>query len=299
MAISSDFEDLLKYIQDGVYFVDKDRRITYWNHAAELITGFKSEEVVGSRCMDNILMHIDAEGRSLCKHLCPLAHTIQDELPREADVFLHHKLGHRLPVHVRTLPKHDENGQTIGGIELFNEPTHSQKIKERLAELEQIALLDSLTQLPNRHYMESQLRALYDENQSCGISVGLLFIDIDHFKQFNDTYGHDLGDQILEAVAKTLASCIRGFDTVGRWGGEEFLGLFPNINDKALEAVGERLRKAVEHAFVMHQDEALTVTISIGATMHKNEETIKETIKRADNALYQSKKLGRNRLTLI
>ena len=83
------YRTLIDNLYDGVYYVDKKRTIQYWNKAAEKITGFKSQQVVGKRCSDNILTHVDSEGNSLCQGMCPLAETISDGLPREAEVYLH------------------------------------------------------------------------------------------------------------------------------------------------------------------------------------------------------------------
>ena len=100
MTISGD--KLLDSLFDGVYFVDLDRRITYWNAGAERISGYLRSEVVGSCCADNLLRHIDTEGHKLCQDGCPLAATMRDGKTRESSVYLHHKFGHRVPVLVRT-----------------------------------------------------------------------------------------------------------------------------------------------------------------------------------------------------
>ena len=98
------FSELLDNLTDGVYFVDRERRIVYWNKAAERITGFSKSEVIGCRCLDNILTHVNEEGGNLCHSGCPLAQTIEDGKSRKADVFLHHKDGHRQPVLVGVAP---------------------------------------------------------------------------------------------------------------------------------------------------------------------------------------------------
>lgn len=88
-----DYKSLLANIRDGVYFTDLDRRITYWNKGAERITGYSADDVVGHRCRDNLLIHVDETGRSLCQGRCPLASTMNDKAPREAKIYLHHKQG--------------------------------------------------------------------------------------------------------------------------------------------------------------------------------------------------------------
>jgi len=98
------YHDLLENIQEGVYFTDLDRRITFWNKAAEKITGYKAKNVIGVRCRDNILQHVDDTGLGLCQSLCPLAATMRDGKGREMEAYLHHKKGHRVPVRIRATP---------------------------------------------------------------------------------------------------------------------------------------------------------------------------------------------------
>ena len=96
------YRTIVENMHDGLYFVDRERRITYWNRGAERITGYSAAEVVGTSCADNILVHVDALGRQLCQGSCPLIAAMADGAAHEAEVFLHHKQGHRLPVWVRT-----------------------------------------------------------------------------------------------------------------------------------------------------------------------------------------------------
>ena len=100
------YRELLDNLYEGVYYVDRQRRITFWNKAAETITGYSRREVLGHKCFQNLLKHVDDQGVSLCLSACPLAQTIQDGQPRSTSVYLHHKDGHRLPVAVRVAPLH-------------------------------------------------------------------------------------------------------------------------------------------------------------------------------------------------
>ena len=295
---SESYARIIDSLHDGLYFVDTNRVITYWNKAAERISGFSAAEVIGKSCADNILTHVDGTGRSLCLGLCPLAACIADGADREAEVYLHHKDGHRVPVLVRVSTLKDPAGKVIGGIELFTDISNIQANNLRVIELEKLALLDNLTQLANRNYIERELQSRFEENRRLKIPFGILFIDIDYFKAVNDTYGHDTGDEVLRFIARTFVSNSRPFDLYGRWGGEEFLGIIRNINPDDLVHLGDRLRTLIEHSYVVHGDEKLHVTVSLGATSMKEGDTIESLIKRADTLLYESKRTGRNRLTL-
>ncbi len=292
------YKKIIEDLHDGLYFVDRDRTIIFWNKAAEHISGFTADEVIGKSCSDNILTHVDSEGNNLCTGICPLAATISDGKPREVEVYMHHKDGHRIPVSVRASTLTDKDGNVIGGIELFTDISNQAANELRVKELEKLALLDNLTQLANRHYIEREIQSRFEEKKRFNMPFGILFIDIDHFKKFNDIYGHDIGDNVLKFVADTFVANSRPFDLYGRWGGEEFIGIIRNINGNELDLLGNRLRLLTENSYIMHENEKLQVTISIGATLVNEKDTIDSIIKRADTLLYKSKSAGRNCLTI-
>ncbi len=298
MTSQHDIKQILENLYDGLYLVDRDRRITYWNKAAERITGYKADEVIGSLCADNILIHVDANGKQLCRGMCPLGQTISDGRPREAEIFLHHRRGHRVHVSVRVTPMKNDHGEIVGGIELFTDISSRTALLLQIEELKKLALIDPLTNLPNRRHFESQVAARFAEMKRYGLPFGLLIIDVDHFKQFNDKHGHDVGDLVLQSVANTFLCCIRPFDDICRWGGEEFAGIFPNIGLTTLKEVAERLRALVQHSQVHRDDELLSVTVSIGGSMAEQDDTMASLVKRADSLMYVSKKNGRNRVTI-
>jgi len=123
-------------------------------------------------------------------------------------------------------------------------------------------------------------------------------MDIDLFRSFNNTYGHDIGDEVLKFIARTFVTNSRPFDLFGRWGGEEFIGIIRNISPRDLENLGNKLRLLVEKSYLPHESGQLRVTISLGATTVRDDDTIDSLIKRADTLLYESKNAGRNRLTI-
>jgi len=290
------FKKLLDSLHDGVYFVDRERRINYWNQGAESISGFSADEVLGKRCSDNILMHVDGEGCQLCTGHCPLAATIEDGQARESDIFLHHKAGHRVPVWVRVSPIRDGEGCIVGAVEVFNENSSKAAALERLAELQGLALLDPLTGVGNRRYAEMKLQAALDAFRRYNWRLGVLFLDLDHFKSVNDTYGHDTGDRVLRMVARTLRGNLRLIDDLGRWGGEEFVVAVTNTTEEHLGLVAERIRKLVALSVLEAGSHQIRVTASIGATMARAEDTPQSLLERADQLMYRAKAGGRNRV---
>ena len=292
-----DYLQLLDHLYDGLYFVDPQRKITFWNHTAEQITGFSAEEVIGSHCYDNILNHVDAEGNALCENGCPLARAMEAGTSIESQVYLRHKLGHRVPVAVRIRPLPGADGQVVGGTELFQDLSEKTGVLLQLEELRQLALVDSLTGLANRTYFEREIESHLQEQARYGWPFGLLFIDIDNFKQINDNYGHGFGDEVLRMVARNLKHICRPFDVFGRWGGEEFIGLVRNIEGQELNSIGERLRMLVASSQLQRDDDFVGVTVSVGATMARVGDTSGSLVQRVDELMYRSKNKGKNCLT--
>jgi len=293
MKAADVYLEVINNLRDGVYFVDVERNITFWNEAAEKISGYAASEVVGRNCKDGILSHIDEEGKPLCVIGCPLIATIMDGEKREHDVFLRHKDGYRIPVHVNIFPM-VEDGEIIGGIEVFtqNSPVvYEENLIERLSE---IAMNDTLTGLPNRRYINSFLDYRLHEYRRFDTPFALLFMDIDNFGSFNNTYGHDLGDAVLKNISTSIKKNLRNSDLFGRWGGEEFLGVFTvkAFNDAFLLA--EKVRVLVANTEIMHKDIHLSVTASIGVTVIRKDDDVDSIVNRADQLMYKGKKSGKN-----
>jgi diguanylate cyclase (GGDEF)-like protein/PAS domain S-box-containing protein len=277
--------------------MDRDRRILFWNKGAERITGFSAAEVVGTCCWDNVLMHTDGEGNQLCRSQCPAEKSMREGVPAEADVFLHHKEGHRLPVKVKISPMRNEAGEEIGAVEIFSDNSEKLASLQLIEELRGKVYEDPLTGLANRRFMERTLSSWLDEMARYGWTFGLVFLDIDHFKAVNDTYGHDIGDDVLKMVARTLAYCSRSFDTVARWGGDEFIAAVMNVDRDGLFRIAERYRSMVESSHVRVGDTILRVTISLGSTLVNVDDTEESLVKRADGLMFRSKLDGSNRVT--
>ena len=289
------YSKVMDNLHEGVYFVDPDRTITYWNKGAENLTGYTAAEMLGKRCSDDLLMHVDDRGTVLCVEGCPLQKTMVDGLPSEAEVYLRHKGGHRLPVSLRVIPVFDLDHRLTGAVEIFTDNSERVALRQKIAELQRDALLDPLTGLVNRRYATETLRSMLDQMLRYGWTFGILFMDIDLlFKAINDTYGHDVGDQVLKMVAKSLQANSRSFDVVARWGGEEFLAIIVNVNDETLHRVAYKLRTLVAKSSLHVGNERIGVTISLGATLARPKDTVESLMKRADQAMYRKKLSGRN-----
>lgn len=292
------YQSLLENLHDGVYYVDRSRRIQYWNRAAEELTGFSAEEVTGHCCADNILRHVNYRGEPLCRSACPLSLSMRTGENQSAEVFLHHKEGHRVHVSVRIAPIRDADDNIIGAVEIFNDNTSKRQAFEQLNRMKASALLCPLTGIGNRRYGERVLHNRLSEADRYSVPFAVLFADIDHFKQINDQHGHATGDRALRAVAKTLTASVRESDYIVRWGGEEFVGILSSTREEDLATVAERCRSLIAGSQVEVEGGTLGVTISLGGTVFQPGDTMDTIIARADSLMYQSKTSGRDRVTL-
>lgn len=172
-------------------------------------------------------------------------------------------------------------------------------LRKALDDSRRDALTDSLTGVANRKCFDQRIFAAVEESHSAGEPLSLLFADIDHFKDFNDTYGHQLGDQVLRLVGRTLHNSLKGKDTAARYGGEEFAIILPDTTSGGATSVAENIRKSIATKRLVKKgsdDDIGAVTISLGVTSYHPGEEITAFIERADQALYLAKKLGRNRV---
>jgi diguanylate cyclase (GGDEF)-like protein len=217
---------------------------------------------------------------------------------QHARAFFKHKEGHRVPVQVFVAPVKNARGETVGGLETFHDESNPPYSIQEIQQLKQTLYLCPLTDIPNRRYVEDVMPSKFEEYRNAGKHVAIMVLDVDRFKEFNDSYGHATGDLILKMVARTLANAMRSSDMLARWGGEEFIAIMIMERPGEIARLAERLRALVEASSKTITTTKLSVTVSIGAVDANAAADWQDALRLADERMYRSKKNGRNRVTV-
>ncbi|MDY0189299.1 MAG: sensor domain-containing diguanylate cyclase [Desulfuromonas sp.] len=289
------YKHMLDNLSEAVYGVDKERRILYWNRAAEQLTGYSAEEVVGLKCEQGPLQHVDEINVPLCEENCPLACCIATGKDQEKLVFALHKNGQRIPVLVKTSAIPSADGEILGAVEIFSDAAELLQTREMNKELLRQTHLDALTGVPNKQALWDALDREWFRFKRYNTPFSLLAIDIDYFRQLNDAYGCATGDAVLQWLVKQLRSSLRRADILGRVGGDKFMVLLSFSNRKSTLKVAHMVQEMVRNEPCL--DLPMAMTVSIGAVTIEDGETLESVIERADKALARSKEMGRNQVT--
>ena len=295
---------LLDSSPTAVFLVEHTGMITYSNHLAETIFGYQKNELIG-KSIENLLpmkyRHLHQDHRThylLQPVLRPMGF-----LPNLIGI---RKNGQEFPIDVGLNPVWLDRGMLIICSVIDNsQKDHyvreaQQKLTKANTRLSRLADRDALTSLYNRRACERILSAALAEAREASETVSLIVADIDHFKQYNDSFGHPTGDEFLKHLSETMRRNIRQEDTIARLGGEEFLIILPCIDRDQATRFGERLRRVVEQDSTAPHPATISLGVATHAFTSKRiaiERVMKQMISEAAQAMYESKKAGGNRFT--
>ncbi|GAP08054.1 MAG TPA: GGDEF domain-containing protein [Anaerolinea thermolimosa] len=266
-------------VRDAFLVVDAFGQVQDFNRAITALPGAEALKIGEPLPMDNPLV----------KKLWPLLHEGQDEL----EFFIEQSSGEERYYRAKAYPIYGKRSQYNGQAVLISDVTETVGL---LHQLSYQANVDELTGLLNRrHLMKMGARELEASHRS-GLPLGVILIDLDHFKSVNDTCGHAAGDEVLRSVAECFRRGVRSVDLLGRYGGEEFAVFLPGADLEATVRVAERLRESLASWSVLKQDENLRITASFGVYAANSDLTIDQLLSIADQALYRAKQEGRNRV---
>lgn len=296
-------EKMIKFSAVPIFVLDKNHLVTNWNKACEKMTGVTAKRVVGTS--DHWRAFYPSKRACLADLVLDGA---DDSFPKfyesiDTSTFLHDGVrsegwfenvgGKKRYITFDAVPIYNRAKELVAVIETLQDISERKKLEEELARL---ATTDALTGLYNRHRFNELLEQEVARARRYHTPLSLIMFDLDYFKNVNDTYGHAVGDQVLQEVAKVIRENVRATDWVGRWGGEEFLVLCPEATEKDAVLTAEKLRGLVEsHVF----ETVKTITISCGVTRFKAPDSIDAFVSRADDGLYRAKDKGRNIVEIV
>ncbi len=291
------FEDiqlagLADAMSEGMFVVGRHRNIVLWNRAARRIAGYRAEEIVGRQCHDGLLVHVDGHGYALCDRACPVALCGADGRTHRTTAYLRHRDGHRLPVHVRTVPVTRSDGHILGIAQLFEDAWDRAGHFERYASLRRLSMVDQVTRLPNRRFLLKALTGAVDTFRRYGWVFGALVVGLDGDCERIDPTGEARLDQLLRMTGATLDACAGPQATVGRWGRREFLVVAEHTDVSQLADLGERLRALVASSFGSSTRGPVTTTVSLGGAIARPGDEGEELLRRAANCLKSARSSG-------
>lgn len=267
----------------------------YLSPAIEHLIGYKPEEInqIGFKKLVQSITKPAAEEMAVEDILkLRLAGKTGDY---KADYLIYAKDGAPRWLADHSLPWFDEDGNIIGSVGVLTDITERKRLEDSLRVM---ATIDQLTGVLNRHHFLNLTERELHRSQRYGSPMSFIMIDVDHFKAVNDNHGHAMGDSVLRSLAQTCQNVLRDSDLLGRVGGEEFACCLVECTLERAKLAGERLREAVVELEVKDQDAVAKITISLGAAQMQKGEKLSQLMRRADQALYEAKHQGRNRLVL-
>ncbi len=277
-------QEITDNLGEGVIVLDRKGRVAEINPEGERLLGWTRQEIMGQEAHDRFHHHPASTATQ-----CPILQVILDGQPYHSESeFFCRKDGQIFPVGLNAAPLTGSHGQIAGTVIAFRDITRLRQSQEQIRHM---AYHDALTDLPNRRFLTEQLQRLLDEHQE----LALVFIDVDHFKTINDTYGHNQGDAYLKQVASLLQASIRSADLVIRQGGDEFIILLPGaVPEKNAEEVCRRLLEQFSTPITVGE-QPLQVSLSLGIAVYPGSATTADGLmQQADAAMYRAKQAGRN-----
>jgi diguanylate cyclase (GGDEF)-like protein/PAS domain S-box-containing protein len=288
------FKDIVEFAKDVILVTKSDPidepgpEIVYVNKAFTELTGYTQEEVLGKN--PRILQSNGTDEKSKII----IRQGLEQKKPIRVTIKNYSKTGEEYWLDLSILPLKNSQGVVTHFVAIERDVTEQKNIQEKL---EILSRTDSLTGLLNRRSFDVILENELSRFKRSGEIYSVLMLDIDHFKQINDRYGHATGDVAIQCIAQSCESILRSHDTIARIGGEEFCVILPCTNKKVAYTVAEKLREIVSNTSIAVLNEDISITISIGVSqVEKTDIDPAVILKRADENMYKAKKAGRNRV---
>ncbi|MGQ9771466.1 MAG: diguanylate cyclase domain-containing protein [Thermogutta sp.] len=284
---------LLQWMRDGVIFVDAHQLILQWNHGAERLSGIMADAVRSRQWSPTILGLRNERGQPIDETDCPILMAIKCGTQVLRRLSMKGRAGEPVSVDVHVVPVILEDGMIVGAVGIFHDASSEISLEQRLEYFRDRVSKDPLTQLANRAEFDRMLPLFVEQYQRRGLTFSLIICDLDRFKQVNDTYGHQAGDDAIRSLAAVFRGFYRNGDLIARYGGEEFVMLCAGCDIATATRRAEEMRAALEKT-PQPRLNGRVVTASFGVTEVQPGDTPETILRRADRALLMAKSRGRN-----
>jgi diguanylate cyclase (GGDEF)-like protein/PAS domain S-box-containing protein len=293
------FQTVLEGLETGVYLVDRNRRIRFWNKGAENITGYLRQDVVGRFLREHLLTTSEEVKDSDSDPDDPVNLVFRDGKSSTMNVSILHKDGYRVPIILRTMAIRNSRGEVVGATESFDKNPSASEWTRRQAALADFGCLDAITGVPAKTYMETHLLENLNTFAEHKIPFGILLIQIDRMDQLRASRGPGVVPTILRVVAQSVENCLRPTDLVGCWGENQFLAVLLECRESEVARVGERVRKIIGQSEIEWWGDTFSVSSPVGGAASRIEDTIELLMGRAEQSLRESIAKGGNCVTVL
>jgi diguanylate cyclase (GGDEF)-like protein/PAS domain S-box-containing protein len=293
------YQTVLDNLQTGVYIVDRNRRIRFWNEGAEQITGYLRQDVVGRFLRDHLLTTNDETKDLDSDPDDPINLVFRDGKPSIMDVSILHKDGYRVPIVLRTMPIRNSRGAVVGAAESFEKNRSASDWTRRQSGFADFGCLDAMTGVAAQSFMETHLRENLITFAEHHIPFGILLVQIDHMDQFRASRGPGVVSTILRVIAQSIENCVRPTDLVGCWGENQFIAILLECKESEVALVGERVRKMIGRSEIEWWGDKFSVTSPVGGAGCRAGDNTEALIARAAASLQESIGKGGNCVTVL
>ncbi len=300
--VSSDrslFEQkLLDAMYDGVVFVDAQCKITLWSKGTQRLTGVDSSAATGRIFIPSLLQTYSHGGRKMRDDACPVAKAIRTSTQLRQRVEVMGRQGKHVAIDLHAIPVHGADGTIQGATVLLHDAQGEASLEEKCEALHAEVTKDPMTKVANRAEFDRMLALFIEAHQQAKLPCSLIMCDIDHFKNINDTYGHQAGDEAIITMATLLTTMCRSGDLVARYGGEEFVVICADCSNADAARRAEQIRRKLSetpHACLGNK----RIMASFGVTELQSGDTPETMLRRSDRALLQAKEQGRNQVVQL
>ncbi len=291
-------EKLIDAMHDGVVFVDAQARITLWSKGTERLTGINSEAAAGRAFAPSLLDMCSHADIRIADDACPVAKSLINNTQLRQRLQVMGKQGQHVAIDLHAIPVHSPDGKLQGATVLLHDAQPEASLEEKCEALHAEVTKDPMTKIANRAEFDRMLALFIEAHQQAGQPCSLIMCDIDHFKNINDTYGHQAGDEAIISLANLLSSLCRAGDLVARYGGEEFAVLCADCTNADGARRAEQIRRKLselQHSCLGNK----RITASFGVTEQQAGDTPETMLRRSDRALLMAKEQGRNQVVQL